>query len=115
MTNNTNNLFLCSNKLKFKDLITYKNIVFMHNVHLKKCPSIISLLFHRYINLYKNTFTNFKLPYIKSSLHHKLLSFKGPKSWNSLCLNKLLFTKMYIKNFKKILRKNLRKISVIKI
>ena len=26
---NTNNLFLCSNILKFKDLITYKNIVYM--------------------------------------------------------------------------------------
>ena len=68
---NTNNLFLCSNILKLKDLITYTNIVFMHNVHLKKCPSRISLLFHRYNNLYKNTFHNFKLPYIKSSRHHK--------------------------------------------
>ena len=33
---NTNNLFLCSNILKFIYLITYKNIVFMNNVHLKK-------------------------------------------------------------------------------
>ena len=31
---NTNNLFLCSNILKFKDLITYKNILFMHNVYM---------------------------------------------------------------------------------
>ena len=38
----------------------------MHNVHLKKCPSRISLLFPRYNNLYKNTFHNFKLPYIKA-------------------------------------------------
>ena len=30
---NTNNLFLCSNILKFKYLINYKNNVFMHNVH----------------------------------------------------------------------------------
>ena len=30
-----------------------------------------------------------------------------PKSWNNLCLNKLLFTKMYIKNCKKILKKHL--------
>ena len=29
------------------------------------------------------------------------------KSWNNLCLNKLLFTKIYIKNFKKILKKHL--------
>ena len=26
---NTNNLFLCSNILQFKDLITYKNMLFM--------------------------------------------------------------------------------------
>ena len=45
---NTNNLFLSSNILKFKDLIIYKNILFMHNVHLKKCPSRISLLFPTY-------------------------------------------------------------------
>ena len=95
---NANNLFLCSNILKFKDLITYKNILIMHNLHLKKFPNRISLLFlsysypigSRYNNLYKNTFHNFKLPYIKSSSHHKSLSFKGPKSWNNLCLNKLL-------------------------
>ena len=49
----------------------------MHNMHLKKCPSRISLLFPRYNNLYKNTFHNFKLPYIKSSHHHKYLSFKA--------------------------------------
>ena len=104
---NTNNLFLCYNILKFKDLITYKNILFMHNVHLKKCPSRISLLFPIYNNVYKNTFYNFKLPYIKSSRHHKSLSFKGPKSWNNLCLNKLLFTKIYIKNLKKILKKHI--------
>ena len=99
---NTNNLFLCSNILKFKDLITYTNIVFVHNVHLKKCPSKISLLFPIYNNVYKNTFHNFKLPYIKSSSHHKSLSFKGTKSRNKVCLHTLLFTKMYIKNFKKI-------------
>ena len=87
--------------IKFKDLIICKNILFKHNVHLKKSPSRISLLFPRYINLYKNTFHNFKLPYIKSSRHHKSLLFKGPKSWNSLCLNKLLFRKIYIKNIKK--------------
>ena len=98
---NTNNVFVCSNILKFKDLITYKNILFMQNIHLKKCPSRILLLFPIYNNVYKNTFHNFKLPYIKSSRHRKSLSFKGPKSWNNLCLNKLLFTKMYIKNFKK--------------
>ena len=28
--NNTNNVLLCSNILKFKDLIIYKNIVFTH-------------------------------------------------------------------------------------
>ena len=104
---NTNNLFLSSNILKFKDLIIYKNILFMHNVHLKKCPSRISLLFPTYNNIYKNTFHNFKLPYIKSSRHHNSLSFKGPKSWNNLCLNNLLFTTIYIKNFKKILKKHL--------
>ena len=104
---NTNNLFLSSNIFKFKDLIIYKNILFMHNVHLKKCPSRISLLFPTYNNIYKNTFHNFKLPYIKSSRHHNSLSFKGPKSWNNLCLNNLLFTKIYIKNFKKILKKHL--------
>ena len=53
---NTNNLFICSNILKFKDLITYKNILFMHNVHLKKYPSRISLLFPIYNNVYKNHF-----------------------------------------------------------
>ena len=72
---NTKNLFLCSNILKFKDLITYTNIVFMHNVHLKKCLSRTSLLFPIYNNLYINTFHNFKLTYIKSSRHHKSLSF----------------------------------------
>ena len=62
----------------------------MHNVHLKKYPSRISLLFPRYNNMYKNTFHNLKLTYIKSSCHHKLLSFnKGHKSWNNLYLNKL--------------------------
>ena len=40
---NTNNLFVCSNILKFKDLITYKHILFIHNVHLKKFPCRISL------------------------------------------------------------------------
>ena len=74
---NSNNLFLCSNILKFEDLITYKNIVFMHSVHLKKFPSRILLLFPRYNNVYTNTFNNFKLPYIKSSHHHKLLSLKA--------------------------------------
>ena len=73
----------------------------LQNVHLKKCPSRISLLFPIYNNVSKNTFYNFKLPYIKLSRHHKSLSFKGPKSWNNLCLNKLLFTKIYIKNLKK--------------
>ena len=72
MLTNTNNVFVCSNILKFKDLITYINILFVHNVHLKKCPSRISLLFpiriYKYNNFYKNTFHNFKLPYIKSSL-----------------------------------------------
>ena len=63
---NTNNLFLCSNILKFKDLITYKNIVFMHNVHLKKCPSSISLLFPIINNVYTNTF--FKLFQISNNL-----------------------------------------------
>ena len=47
----------------------------MHNVHLKKCPSKISLLFPRYNNLYNNCFNNFKLSHIKSSRHHKSLSF----------------------------------------
>ena len=47
------------------------------------------------------------ISYIKSSRYHKSLSFKGPKSWNNLCLNKLLFTKMYITKFKKILKKHL--------
>ena len=108
---NTNILFLCSNILIFKDLITFKNILFMHNVYLKKCPSRISLLFPIYNNVYKNTSHNFKLPYIKSSRHHKSLSFKGSKSWNNVCLNKLLFTKMYIKN----LKKNIKKTSFIKI
>ena len=42
---NTNNLFVCSNILKFKDLIIYKNILFRHNVHLKKCPIRIISLF----------------------------------------------------------------------
>ena len=28
---NTNNLFVFSNILKFKDLITYKNMLFIHN------------------------------------------------------------------------------------
>ena len=36
---NTNNLFLCSNILQLKYLITYKHIVFMHDVHLKKCQA----------------------------------------------------------------------------
>ena len=72
----------------------------MHNVHLKKCLSRISLLFPRYNYLYKNTFHNFKLPYIKLNRHYKSLSFKGPKSLNNLCLNNVLFTKIYIKNFK---------------
>ena len=79
----------------------------MHNVHLKKWPIRISLLFPRYNNVYKNTFHNFKLPYIKSSHHNKSLSFKGPESWNNLNLNELLFTKIYIKNFNKILKKYL--------
>ena len=78
-------------------------MLFIHNVHFKKSPSRISLLFLRYNNVYKNTFHNFKLSYIKSSCHHKSL-FKGPKSWNNLCLNKLLFTKIYIKNLKKYLK-----------
>ena len=65
------------------------------------------IIISRYNNLYKNTFHNFKLPYIKSSRHHKSLEFKDPKSWNNLCLNKLLFTKIYIKNLKKILKKHL--------
>ena len=47
----------------------------MQNVHLKIFPRIISLLFTRYNNVYTNTFHNFKLPYIKSSRHHKSLSF----------------------------------------
>ena len=80
---NTKNFFLCSNIIKFKDLITYKNILFMHNVHLKKWPSRISLLFPIYNNVYKIHLHNFKLPYIKASRHHKSLSFKGPKSWNN--------------------------------
>ena len=50
---NTNNLFLFSNILQFKDLIIYKNMLFIHNIHLKKCPRRISLLFPRYNNLYK--------------------------------------------------------------
>ena len=70
---NTNNLFVCSSILKFKHLINYTNMLFMHNVHLKKCPSRISLLFPIYNNVFKNTFYNFKLPYIKSSRHHKSL------------------------------------------
>ena len=49
----------------------------MHNIHLKKCPSRISLLFLRYNNLYTKSFHNFKLTYIKSSRHHTSLSFKG--------------------------------------
>ena len=53
-------------------------MLFMHKVHLKKFPSRISLLFPRYNNLYKNTFHNFKLPYIKSIRHHKSLSFIRP-------------------------------------
>ena len=52
---NINNLFICSNILTFIDLITYKIILFMYNVHLKKYPSRISSLFPRYNNLYKNT------------------------------------------------------------
>ena len=80
---------------------------YVHNVHLKNCPSRILLLFPRYNNLYNNYFHNFKLPEIKSSRHHKSLSFKGPKLWNNVYLNKLLFTKIYIKSFKKILNKHL--------
>ena len=53
---NSINLFLCSNILKFKDLITYKHILFIHNLHQKKCPSRISLLFPRYKNEYKILF-----------------------------------------------------------
>ena len=54
ISTNTNNLFLYSNIIKFKDLITFKNILFMHYLHLKKCPIRISLLFHRYITIYTN-------------------------------------------------------------
>ena len=70
---NANNLFLCSNILKFKDLITYKYILFMNNLHLKKCSNRISLLFPRYNNLHKNTFiiSNYLI-----RLHNKS-SFKG--------------------------------------
>ena len=45
---NTNNLFLSSNILKFKDLIIYKNILFMHNVHLKKMVFNAQAEFHYY-------------------------------------------------------------------
>ena len=67
---------------------------------------IISLLFHRYNNLYTNYFLNFKLLNTKSSRYYKS-SFKGTTSWNSLCLNKLLFKKRYIKNLQKIIKKNI--------
>ena len=46
---NTNNLFLSSNILKFKDLIIYKNILFMHNVHLKKCRTKQNFIIISYI------------------------------------------------------------------
>ena len=62
----------------------------MRNVYLNKFPIRISLLFP--ITIYtKILFIISKKPYIKSSRHHKSLSFKGPKSRNKLCLNKLLF------------------------
>ena len=52
----------------------------MHNVHLKQFLNRISLLFAKYKIVYKNTFHNFRLPYIKLSRHHKSLSIKCPKS-----------------------------------
>ena len=97
---NTNNLFVCSNILKFKDLITYKNMLFMHNVHLKKCPSRISLLFPRYNNLYKNTFHNFKLPHQSFIINHYHLN--------------ALYDGIY-KNVYKKLQTNIKRTSFIKI
>ena len=79
--------------------------------NLRKFPSRILLLFPRYNNVYTYTFPNFKLSNIKSSCQRKSLSFRDPRSWNSLCLNKLLFRKMYLKN----LKKNIKETSFIKI
>ena len=68
-------------------------MLFMHNTHLNKCSISVSF-FPKYNNLYKNTFHNFTLLNIKSIRYHQLLSFKGPKSWNSSCSNKLIFIKL---------------------
>ena len=45
-------------------------MLFMHNVHLKKCPTTILSLFPGK-TMYTKKYHNLKLPYIKSSRHHK--------------------------------------------
>ena len=36
----TNSLFINSNIIKLRDLIIYKNILFMHNIFIGNCPKL---------------------------------------------------------------------------
>ena len=49
----TNSLFINSNILKLRDLIIYKNILFMHNIFVGNCPKTMNNIFvRRYIDYY---------------------------------------------------------------
>ena len=50
----TNSLFINSNILKLRDLIIYKNILFMHNIFVGNCPKTMNNIFviHREILIF---------------------------------------------------------------
>ena len=60
-----NSLFINSNILKLRDLIIYKNILFMHNICVGNCPKTMNNIFVRRYNTYRYSTFNYTLPYIK--------------------------------------------------
>ena len=76
----TNSLFINSNILKLRDLIIYKNILFMHNIFVGNCPKTMNNIFVRIYNKYRYSTFNYTLPYIKHTRYHNSILLSGPKN-----------------------------------
>ena len=98
----TNSLFINSNILKIRDLIIYKNILFMHNICVGNCPKTMNNIFVRRYNKYRYSTFNYTLPYIKHTRYHNSILFSGPKKWNEIIKNPCISMHSKNNNFKNI-------------
>ena len=67
------------NILKLRDIIIYKNIMFMHIIFVGNCPKTMNNIVVRRYNTYSYSTFNYTLPYIKHTRYHNSKLISGPK------------------------------------